>query len=174
MKKCNVVKYGHFDSPAKPIMSLKKLLIWRCSWAAQPRPSSSRLHTRSRWPQLKLNGSQTITNKGRFTRHYLCLVERPLRESSAVGMELEAAFWSRVSRALTRWAVSRAACSGCRQRQSHITGGTVRAPELSCTNLVIMRRALVIEAEIFKLPKGFRCSVPIKFNGMRASESHPQ
>jgi len=58
--------------------------------------------------------------------------------------------------------------------QHHITNSGVRALELSCTNLVIMRRALVIEAEIFKLPKGFRCSVPIKFNGMRASKSHPQ
>lgn len=48
---------------------------------------------------IKIKWFSNNHNKGRFTQHYLCLMERPLRESSAVVMELQAAFWPLVSRA---------------------------------------------------------------------------
>lgn len=165
---------GHFDSPAKPINAPQKTLDVVMQLSNSATSTLQQAAHQEPMTAIKIKWFSNNHNEGRFTRRYLCLVERPLRESSAIIMELQAASWSRVSRAVTRWAASRAACAGCRRRQSHITEGRAWAPELSCTNLVIMRRALVIEAEIFKLPKGFRCSVPIKFNRMRGSKSHPQ
>lgn len=116
-------------------------------------------------------------NKGRFTWHYFSVMERPYQEGLPIIMQLQAAFCPCVScRACDKMSCEQGSLHwvlwAARYRTTPHSG--VRALALSCTNLVIMRRALVIQAEIFKLPKGFRCSVPIKFNGVCALKSHPQ